>query len=71
MVKEALAIPGDNFVIQLRMLKRFLSILLFSVFAGTAFGVEDIYVTDTLKTLPGDMELRKLYRRFVIRKKGV
>ena len=51
------------------MLKRFLSILLFSVFAGTAFGVEDIYVTDTLKTLPGDMELRKLYLQALCYKK--
>lgn len=43
------------------MLKHFLSILLLCTFASSAFGVEDIYVTDTLKTLPGDMELRRLY----------
>lgn len=43
------------------MLKHFLSILLLCTFACSAFGVEDIYVTDTLKTLPGDMELRRLY----------
>ncbi len=53
------------------MLKRFLSILLLSTIVGNAFGVEDIYVTDTLKTLPGDLELRKLYlQALCFKKKG-
>ena len=54
------------------MLKRLLSIfLLSSLFTGAAYGVEDIYVTDTLKTLPGDMELRSLYlQALCFKKKG-
>lgn len=51
------------------MLKRFLSILLFSAFAGSALAVEDIYVTDTLQTLPGNLELRKLYLQALCYKK--
>lgn len=51
------------------MLKRFLSLVLLLCSVFSAFGVEDIYVTDTLKTLPTGMELRRLYLQALCHKK--
>lgn len=51
------------------MLKRFLSILLLGCLATSASAVEDIFVTDTMKSLPDDIALHDLYLKALCFKK--
>lgn len=52
------------------MLRRFAFFLAFSFICLAASAVQDIYVTDTLKSLPKDMQLHDLYLRSVCLKKA-
>ena len=51
------------------MLKHFFWVIIGSMMCSVAFAVEDIYVTDTLKCLPADMQAKECYLSALRQKK--